>query len=148
MVKVVLGIVLLEGIGGIAHMHVRAAALGSPAAFFQELRAALPAGRIVGPSTAWLGLMDRDYAFNMLAYLWANPPDGEAALTYAAAFDRLRPDLMLVDAGTGVPPALSPDETAWPAEIAAYVRENSTRRVATVVDPEGRRIEIYEIESR
>jgi hypothetical protein len=124
-------------------MHARAAALGSPAVFFRELRAALPPGRVVGPSTAWLGLMDRDYAFDMLAYLWANPPQGEAALTYTAAFDRLRPDLMLVDAGTGEPVMLSAAETAWPEEIAAYAREYGTGRVATVLDPEGRRIEIY-----
>jgi 4-amino-4-deoxy-L-arabinose transferase-like glycosyltransferase len=142
--RLALALVLLEGAGGVAHLHARAALLGSPSAFFQELRAAVPPGRVVGPSTAWLGLTDRDYAFNLLAYLWVNPPEGQAALSYAEAFDRLRPDWMLVDTGTNT---TVPDHP-WLNENALYARTHGTGLVATVMDPEGRRLEIYQFEAR
>lgn len=139
--RLTLALVLIEGVGGMAHLHVRARQLGSPAAYLRALREALPPGRIVGPSTAWLGLTDRDYAFNYLAYLWAQPPEGEVALTYTEAFDRLAPDLMLVDAG---PVGQASSLEGWAGEIAQYAHTHSTRLLATVIDPEGRRIEIYE----
>ncbi len=141
-------LILVDGAGGAAHLQLRAQQTPSPTAFLEQVRALTPPGRVVGPATTWLALAERDYRYNLTAYLWANPVDGAEALSYAAAFDRLAPRVMLVE-GPATRPAgapAPPSTEGWMAAIYDYVHQPRAHLVAVLVDPEGQRLAIYQFD--
>ncbi len=143
-------LVLVDGAAGAAHLQGRAARRPSATAILQQVRALTPPGRVMGPATTWLALADRDYHYNLTAYLWANPVDGAEAMTYAAAFDRLDPQVVVVEGPDTRPSGWTdPGSTeGWVAAIYDYVHQPRAHLVGEVVDAAGGRVAVYWLEGR
>jgi hypothetical protein len=139
--------ILVEGTTRVAALEAAASTTTPYYRYIQQVRQYVPPGaRVIGLHNYWFGLEDIDYRDFIVPVYWTSQNNKPAPLPFDEGLDRVRPDIVLLDArmrGYLLGP-VDPDDQI-PASFFRWFDRYDVRQLGRVEDPTYGLMEIYQV---